>query len=197
MLPAPTTASFPLLLFCACCSRNYKHYYQLLDDAAQWCEGDPPTPLGIAWPLGQRSRPIKDPLPRQASCFLASLTSFLLYDLLSLRSRSPRGYRCAQGDKSRMSDTQTRKEALEFQRRGFSKYFGNKGRYFKARSFKSKDVRNDHFIVHSIRHNSLPSYYLNTFSGNKRKIYIGPLCCTSCSSLPKTTVCLTCLMQHK
>jgi hypothetical protein len=64
------------------------------------------------------------PSPRQASCllaFLASLTSFLLYNyLLRLRSRSPWGYQCAQGDKSRMSDTQTRKEALVFQRHGFS-----------------------------------------------------------------------------
>lgn len=137
VLPAPTTAPFTSLLACACCSRNYSHYYQLLD-AAQWCEGDP---HGMA--LGSTIKADQRPSPpsSQLLAFLASLTSFLLYnDLLSLRSRSPRGYRCAQGDKSRMSDTQTRKEALEFQRRGFSKYFRNKGRYFKARSHKSKDV---------------------------------------------------------
>lgn len=74
--------------------------------------------------LGSMIKADQRPSPRQASCllaFLASLTSFLLYNyLLSLRSRSPWGYRCAQGDKSRMSDTQTRKEALVFQRHGFS-----------------------------------------------------------------------------
>jgi hypothetical protein len=53
------------LPFRARCSWNYCH---LLDDAAEWCEGVSPTPLGMACPLGQRSRPIKDPLPLQVSC---------------------------------------------------------------------------------------------------------------------------------
>jgi hypothetical protein len=105
--------------------------------------------------------------PSQLLAFLASLTSFLLYnDLPSIRSRSPRGHRCAQGDKSSKC-TSPRKEADVFQRHGFSisgaridisKLLYSKDDHFVTDLLFSKTMSHDVPQIPSLLINEIPIY---------------------------------------